>query len=167
MGSRPVCLGVKHLKPKSIFLLLWNSYGFVDVGCLLWWEDKSVVYNCCWPLQVQLFSGLNPAGLVAISYHLRFETPPTWRARFPYLYSLGIGWSLGTEFLLLASHNSQGYGEGIWTGHCSLSVNNWLPVLTIDSICSLSTDRIDNTSTTSSIVASCSYRMDHIGNTSS
>jgi hypothetical protein len=31
--SRPVCLGVKpHLGPKTKFLLLSDSYGFVDVG---------------------------------------------------------------------------------------------------------------------------------------
>jgi hypothetical protein len=28
-----------------------------------------------------------------IFYSLKFETPPTWRARFPYLYPPGTGWS--------------------------------------------------------------------------
>jgi hypothetical protein len=41
----------------------------------------------------QSFSGLTPAGLVTIFYCLRLETPPTWRARSPYLYPPGTGWS--------------------------------------------------------------------------
>jgi hypothetical protein len=32
------------------------------------------------------FSGSNSAGLMAIFYRLRFETPPIWRARFSYEY---------------------------------------------------------------------------------
>jgi hypothetical protein len=28
-----------------------SKYGFVDMGCPLWWEDRSVVYNCYWPHQ--------------------------------------------------------------------------------------------------------------------
>jgi hypothetical protein len=32
------------------------------------------------------------AGLMTTFYCLRFETPPTWRARSPYLYSPGTGW---------------------------------------------------------------------------
>jgi hypothetical protein len=40
----------------------------------------------------QSFLGPSPAGLVTISYCLRFETPPTWRARSPYLYPPGTGW---------------------------------------------------------------------------
>jgi hypothetical protein len=31
------------------FLLLSDSCGFVDVGCSLWRDNGSVVYNCCWP----------------------------------------------------------------------------------------------------------------------
>jgi hypothetical protein len=34
----------------------------------------------------QTFSGPSPAGLMTIFYCLSFETPPTWRARSPYLY---------------------------------------------------------------------------------
>jgi hypothetical protein len=40
----------------------------------------------------QSFLGPSHAGLVAIFYCLRFETPPTWRARSPYLYPPGAGW---------------------------------------------------------------------------
>jgi hypothetical protein len=41
---------------------------------------------------VQSFSGLSPAGLMTIFYRLRFDTPPTWRARSPYFYPPGAGW---------------------------------------------------------------------------
>jgi hypothetical protein len=55
-------------------------------------EDGSVVYNCCWPSPAQWFLGLSPAGLTTIFYCHRLETPPTWRARSPYLYPPGTGW---------------------------------------------------------------------------
>jgi hypothetical protein len=63
-----------HLGLMSRFLLLSDDCGFVDVGCFLWREDKSVVYNCCWLSPAQSFSGLSPMGLVTIFYCLRFET---------------------------------------------------------------------------------------------
>jgi hypothetical protein len=51
-ASRPVCLVVKpHSGPKTRFLLLSDSCGFVDVGRFLWREDESVVYSCCWSRQ--------------------------------------------------------------------------------------------------------------------
>jgi hypothetical protein len=58
----------------------------------LWREDGSVIYNCRWSSPAQSFSGPSPAGLMTIFYCLRFETPPTWRARSPYLYPPGTGW---------------------------------------------------------------------------
>jgi hypothetical protein len=39
----------------TTFLLLSDSYGFVDVGRSLWREDGSVVYNCCCPLPAQSY----------------------------------------------------------------------------------------------------------------
>jgi hypothetical protein len=48
---------------------------FVDLGCSLWREDGSVIYNCCWPSSVQSFWGPSPLGLATIFYCLRFETP--------------------------------------------------------------------------------------------
>jgi hypothetical protein len=33
---------------------------------------------------------------MTIFYCLRFETPPTWRVSFPYLYPSGTGWLGGT-----------------------------------------------------------------------
>jgi hypothetical protein len=37
-----------HLGLKTRFLLLSDSFGFVDVGRPLWREDGSAVYNCRW-----------------------------------------------------------------------------------------------------------------------
>jgi hypothetical protein len=56
MVSLPVSLGVKpHLGPKTRFLLLSDNYGFVDVRHPLWWKDRSVIYDCCWPSPAQTF----------------------------------------------------------------------------------------------------------------
>jgi hypothetical protein len=63
-----------HLGLMTRFLIPYDSCRFVDVGRFLWWEDGSVVYNCCWPSLVQSFSGPNPMELVTIFYCLRFET---------------------------------------------------------------------------------------------
>jgi hypothetical protein len=92
--SRPVCLGVSiHLGLTTRFLFLSDRCGFVDVGRSLWRENGSAIYNCCWSSPAQSFLGQSPAGLVTIFYCLRFETPPTWRARSPYLCPPGTGWS--------------------------------------------------------------------------
>jgi hypothetical protein len=49
-------------------------------------ENGSVVYDCCWPSPEESFSGPSPAGLMTTFYCLRFETPPIWGTRSPYLY---------------------------------------------------------------------------------
>jgi hypothetical protein len=76
-----------HFGPKTRFLLLSERCGFVDVGRPLWREDWSVVYNCCCPSPAQSLSGASPAGLMPIFYCLRFEVPPTRRARVPVFIS--------------------------------------------------------------------------------
>jgi hypothetical protein len=68
-----------HVGPKTRFLLfrqLWVCW------CR---EDGSIIYSCCWSSPAQSFSSPSPAGLMTAFYFLRFETPPTWRARSPYL----------------------------------------------------------------------------------
>jgi hypothetical protein len=73
--SRPVSLDVKtHSRPKARFVLLSDSWRFVDVGRPLWLEDVSVVYNCCWSSSAQSFSGPGPGWLLIVFYCLRFET---------------------------------------------------------------------------------------------
>jgi hypothetical protein len=69
--------------PRPVFFLNWIFSVIFLMQHPLWWEDVIVVYNCCWPSPAQSFSDLGSAGLVTIFYWLKFEIPPTWRARFP------------------------------------------------------------------------------------
>jgi hypothetical protein len=84
--SRFVLVSSPFLGPKTRFLLVSNSCGFVDVGHALRREEECVIYNCCWPSPAQPFLVPSPAGLMTMFYCLRFETPPTWRARSLYFY---------------------------------------------------------------------------------
>jgi hypothetical protein len=120
--SQSVSLVVEpHLSLMTRHLLLFDSYGLVLVRRPLWREDESVFCISCWPLPVQSFSGPSPLRLATIFYCLRFETS-----------------------FFVASYDSQGHGEGIWfrihTGffYCSLYYK-WF------SVCSLGTDRVENT----------------------
>jgi hypothetical protein len=89
--SWPVYLGIKHhLGITNRFLLLSDSCGFVDVERSLRREDGSVVYNCCWSMPAQSYSGPSPVGLATIFYCLRLETS-----------------------LFVASYDAQAYGGGI------------------------------------------------------
>jgi hypothetical protein len=91
--SRPLYLvSSTHLGLTTKFVLLPDSCGFVDVGRCLWRENGSAIYNFCWSSPAQSFTGPSPKVLVTIFYCLRFETPPTWRNRSPYLYPPGTGW---------------------------------------------------------------------------
>jgi hypothetical protein len=90
--GQSVLVSSTHLGLTTRFLLLSDNCGFVDVGRSLRRENGSAVYNCCWSSPAQLFLGPTPAGLMTIFYCLRFETPPTWRVSFPYLYPPGTGW---------------------------------------------------------------------------
>jgi hypothetical protein len=76
--------------PMTRFLFPSDYCGFVNVGRSLWREDESLVYSCNWKSPAQSFSGPSPAGFITI-YCLKFETPPTWRARFPYLFPTETG----------------------------------------------------------------------------
>jgi hypothetical protein len=79
-----------HLGLTTRFLLLSDSCWVVDVVRSLCREDRSVVYNFCWPSPAQSFSGPSRVGLAIIYYCLRFETS-----------------------LFIASYDSQSYGGGI------------------------------------------------------
>jgi hypothetical protein len=81
-----------HLGLTTRFSLLLDCCGFVDVGRSLWRENGSAVYSCRWSSPAQLFLGPSSPGLMTTFYCLRFDTPPTWRARSPYLYPPGTGW---------------------------------------------------------------------------
>jgi hypothetical protein len=83
-------------RPVLVSGPIWGSrpdfYYCQIVAGLLMRGALSVVHNCCWSSPAQSFSGPSPAGLMTTFYCLRFETPPTWRARSPYLYRPGTGW---------------------------------------------------------------------------
>jgi hypothetical protein len=91
-----------HLELTTRFLLLSDSCGFLDVERSLWREDGSVVYNCCWSLPAQSFSGPSPVRFVTLFYCLRFNTS-----------------------LFFASYDSRGYGGSIRArlhmGYCRFS----------------------------------------------
>jgi hypothetical protein len=93
--SRPVCLGAKHLSGAhdQIFITVRQSRVCRSGALSLWREDVSVAYNFCWFSPVQSFLGRSPEGCMTIFYFLRFETPPTSRARSPYLHPPRSGWS--------------------------------------------------------------------------
>jgi hypothetical protein len=57
-----------HPGPKSRFLLLSDSCGFVHVGLPLWQLGRSVVYNCWWPPRQRS--------------HSQVQVPHNWRPYF-------------------------------------------------------------------------------------
>jgi hypothetical protein len=83
--------------PWPDFCFLSDKCGFLDVGRTLWREDGSVIYSykCSWALPEQLLSSPSPAEHDHIFYGLIWE-PPTWRARSPYSYPPGTGWTTYT-----------------------------------------------------------------------
>jgi hypothetical protein len=71
------------LRSITKFLSLSDSFGFVDVGCPLWQESGSVVYNCCWALPTQSFSNRSPVRLITIFYCLKFEITSNLEGQVP------------------------------------------------------------------------------------
>jgi hypothetical protein len=103
-----------HLQAETLNL----NCEFIDVEHPFWREDGYVIhlYNFFWTLPEQSLSSPRPAELKTICYS--FQTSSTSRTRSPYLYHPGIGWPSGPRalgYLLVASYDSQGYGEGILT----------------------------------------------------
>jgi hypothetical protein len=76
----------------SNFIFQLNTCGYSPYVKSSLTRGWSVVYNCWWSSPAQSFSGESPTGLMTIFYCLRIESPPTWRARSPYLYPRRKGW---------------------------------------------------------------------------
>jgi hypothetical protein len=81
-------------EPTTKFFLCICNCEFLDEWLSVWWEDGSAIYsyNCFRALSEQSLSGPSPADLTTL-FTVSYETPPTWRARFPYLYPPGVWWS--------------------------------------------------------------------------
>jgi hypothetical protein len=92
----------------------------------LWWEDGCVIYsyNCFWALPEQSLWGPSPSELRPY-FTVSFETPPTWRARSPYLSPQEQGGQVippGTRFPFLRLSRLAGLQCGgilthLHTGH--------------------------------------------------
>jgi hypothetical protein len=116
--GQSVLVSSTHLEPKTRFLLLSDSCGFVDVGRVLWYENGSVVYNCSWPSPAKLFLRSSPAGLISIFYCIRFENLPPGGPD-PRMYNPqeqgGPVMPQALDSLFVASYNSLGYRGGhLW-----------------------------------------------------
>jgi hypothetical protein len=86
-------LATSPFRPTTrIFIFLLNTCGYIPYVTSSLTRGWSVVYNCCWFSPAQSFSSPSPARFMTTFYCLRFETPPTWRARFTYLCPPGTGW---------------------------------------------------------------------------
>jgi hypothetical protein len=118
--NRPVCIGVKpHLGPKTRFLLLSDSCGFVDVGRLS--DERRRVYRL--QLLLALASAVNLGSKsrrthvhillsqIRDSPNLESQVPVfiSPRNRVAQLYPEALG------SLFVAPYDSQGYGGGIRT----------------------------------------------------
>jgi hypothetical protein len=96
--SRSVRLGVRRPSGKrnQFYFLFEISFRQLQVcyfiaPSLTRRRVCNLLYNCFWALPEQSLLGRSPAELTAI-FTVSFETPPTWRTRFPYLYPPGTGW---------------------------------------------------------------------------
>jgi hypothetical protein len=76
---------------------LFDNCRFLAVVSSFWREDGSVIYsyNCIWAFPEQSILEFKSTELKPY-FTVSFTTPPTWRARFSYLYPPGTMWSSRT-----------------------------------------------------------------------
>jgi hypothetical protein len=90
--SRPLYIGIR---PQSVthsqfFFFPWklsrDVCGSVTMGRPLGRENGSIMYICCWAEPAQSLLGQCPTEFIIILQCLNFETPPTLKASFLYLF---------------------------------------------------------------------------------
>jgi hypothetical protein len=103
-----------RLEPMTAYVLLSDSCSFVDMGCPLWREDGSVVYNCCWtsPAHSGVWSRSTHDHVLLLQIwdsYLDSQAPVfiSPKNRVMQLTPQALG------PLFVASYNSQGYIGGI------------------------------------------------------
>jgi hypothetical protein len=96
--SRPVCLGVRRSSGTCDQFLFILQISFRQLRVCYFVAPSltrvrvcNLLYNCFWALPERSLLGPTDAELATI-FIASFETLPTWRARFPYLYPSGTGW---------------------------------------------------------------------------
>jgi hypothetical protein len=79
-------LASRPLRPTPSIFFNWTLTVIALMKHPLSREDRSVVYNCCWPRQRSHSRVRVPRDC------FRFEIPPTWWFRPPYLYPSETEW---------------------------------------------------------------------------
>jgi hypothetical protein len=122
-----VCLGIKYpcgtcdqiLFPVG--MLLSEICGLVSGGRPLWREDGSAICSVI----TQWSESLRTRNHILLSS----ETPPIWRARFPYIYPPGTGWAsytaavfsyIASEWhrILVTCNLASGYKWRVYLARC-------------------------------------------------
>jgi hypothetical protein len=122
--------------------------------------------------------GSESEGLMTTFYCLRVETPPTWRARSPYLYSPGTGWPCYTprhgcpfrRLLRLARRQSKWSQNCFTTGRLPPINSSWLQahwdsrpgLFSTEPLCNILSDKKMGLSPMNMLDLSSSVRIAHI-----
>jgi hypothetical protein len=86
--GQSVLVSGTHLGPILLSLITFRQLWVCWCGVLSLMREQLIVYSCCWASSAQFLSCPILTGLMTIFYCLKFETPPTWRARILYLFPL-------------------------------------------------------------------------------
>jgi hypothetical protein len=122
--SQSILVSGSHLETITRLFFISDKCRFLGVGCPFEREDGSEVYPTIASGPCQSSHSLVQVPQNSLPYFaVSFETPPTWSARSPYLYTSGTGWPSYTPGHWIPL---QGYGGGILTrlymGQCSISL---------------------------------------------